>query len=34
MIGDIEDGFGKIVAVVYGETDIETGEVRDVIMEV
>ena len=34
MIGDIEDEFGEIIAVVYGEADMETGKVRDVIMEV
>jgi len=34
MWGDIEDKFGEIVAVTYGEVDIETGEIRDVLMEV
>ena len=33
-MGDIEDEFGEIIAVIYGKVDIETGEVRDVIMEV
>jgi len=34
MWGDIEDEYGEIIAVTYGEVDIKTGEVRDMVMEV
>ena len=34
MMGDIEDEFGEIVAVVYGCGYIQNNEVIDVVIEI